>query len=795
MVKHVESGRNFGSSFIHTCNNFRGDTQEIEGINSMIKMIGDRCPRIDILHLSSRIALKKSLGIGGSTAVKRWSKIQAVASPLLDEMVSSHGRTGRYKQVLDDSSRFATPLPVEMKNLGFALVNVDIARALPTVSVVKSVPWKWAAIQAGKLKRLVDQQKNGLVDSPRDLVFNTALLQGLAIENKNGQSAFFVIGTSTRSLLHLMEVNLEPNSRKLVVAKEVGPFTFQTSVQVFVQHFETCTSRGIRLPVHLLQLAPYCGNGVVGWTIVDPSKLSIAAASLEGAKLLEIDEQQEAISAQKLQNLLDSVDLSLDASSERELETKCFSFKPLFELAKIKFHQKKKAKAKAVPGDAENAADAEMDVEEHVDAIPEAEEDELALQSVLQDVELLEIGEGSAKDEEASERERDLLVDELDEDATAMRRAARIKQGVVEEASSSSSGKPANPTNAGSATDKYKPTLDALQQAMSYIQETHTGVEAALTSSELEEEALLLLIRNFERKDDNPHDAEVQKIIRSSEKTQRQRYILDLQPDFQAVNESDSDTSDTNSDTSVVDVVEPENDKDKSAGNVCSGMEDVNDANGGSGSAAQLPVPHPRKMTKAEEKALARLKNIVESWEGKVVSLLECVGDWHNRAQKPLDPEQHEGSELSFLHRKVTVTGGGGGDGDGNADAQPEPEQIEQGSQSEHEIFAVVWTDVVKRLGRTVRIDEKDRVVYSPVVMFGVKAASEDFSKCDILVNHAGACNKRYAGALRDQLPDYVSVFLRFCKLCVLHLNKDRKSCVFGLGFGLWDFDCQVGLG
>ena len=39
----------------------RGDTQEIEGINSQIRMIGNRCPRIDLLHLSSRIALKHSM--------------------------------------------------------------------------------------------------------------------------------------------------------------------------------------------------------------------------------------------------------------------------------------------------------------------------------------------------------------------------------------------------------------------------------------------------------------------------------------------------------------------------------------------------------------------------------------------------------------------------------------------------------------------------------------------------------------------------------------------------------------
>ena len=40
---------------------WHGDTQPIESINSIVRMIGERCPRIDLAGMTSRIIIKKAL--------------------------------------------------------------------------------------------------------------------------------------------------------------------------------------------------------------------------------------------------------------------------------------------------------------------------------------------------------------------------------------------------------------------------------------------------------------------------------------------------------------------------------------------------------------------------------------------------------------------------------------------------------------------------------------------------------------------------------------------------------------
>ncbi len=62
-----------------------GDTQLVEAINSMVRLIGNRCPRIDLSSMSSRITVKKSILPMQShlkASAKRWSSVREHAAPM-----------------------------------------------------------------------------------------------------------------------------------------------------------------------------------------------------------------------------------------------------------------------------------------------------------------------------------------------------------------------------------------------------------------------------------------------------------------------------------------------------------------------------------------------------------------------------------------------------------------------------------------------------------------------------------------------------------------------------------------
>ena len=61
---------------------FSGDTQQVEGINSIIRLVGNRCPRISLRQLSARIVLKKCLGLESlGHHRKKWSVVKTLAGP------------------------------------------------------------------------------------------------------------------------------------------------------------------------------------------------------------------------------------------------------------------------------------------------------------------------------------------------------------------------------------------------------------------------------------------------------------------------------------------------------------------------------------------------------------------------------------------------------------------------------------------------------------------------------------------------------------------------------------------
>jgi hypothetical protein len=68
------------------------DTQLAESINSLIRMIGKRSPRINLSTMSSRICLKKALATynpdcDNKAKLRRWSDIKPLATRMMDDLV------------------------------------------------------------------------------------------------------------------------------------------------------------------------------------------------------------------------------------------------------------------------------------------------------------------------------------------------------------------------------------------------------------------------------------------------------------------------------------------------------------------------------------------------------------------------------------------------------------------------------------------------------------------------------------------------------------------------------------
>ena len=260
---------------------------------------------------------------------------------------------------------------------------------------------------------------------------------------------------------------------------------------------------------------------------------------------------------------------------------------------------------------------------------------------------------------------------------------------------------------------------------------------------------MLLLVKSFEHKRDDPQDQQVQDILES---TRHKPPLLDISNDLEALKdlELDTESSSSGSDDGLGDVAVADADV----------VVSEEDANAAATEPAAVAVAVAAAHTSLP-RLTGKLAKAYSTWETSVLDTLKSIQDWYRRSQEPVG----NNDEISFLHELVV---GQNEDGDDDGD--------EVSKESGHALFAVVWKDASKYIGRRVRIDGSNRVVYAPPRMFGKEVAETDFSMCDVLITHAGACNRRFAGTLRDSLPEPVVRFLRFCKLCVHHLNQAPES-------------------
>ena len=115
------------------------------------------------------------------------------------------------------------------------------------------------------------------------------------------------------------------------------------------------------------------------------------------------------------------------------------------------------------------------------------------------------------------------------------------------------------------------------------------------------------------------------------------------------------------------------------------------------------------------------------------------------------------------------------------------------------QIFFVRWVSTDEFEGRTVRVDNQNRVVWSPATCFGKTVPTKVFAppEFDILVSAAGAKCLRQRDALRDSLPPTVVRFVEFIRMIAATANEDRVwSFGWGrdLGTGDWTGDVAGGL-
>ena len=182
----------------------KADTQLVESINSIVRLIGTRCPSIDLETMSARITTKKAVtgNLPRGSESKRWSNVFLYAKPLLLEMTSAGDS---YKQILHDVGRWSQPTRTSMSVLDAALKNTDLTKALPDL---KPTPErKWASSHAALIKKAVDAAKRESAKLKAFAALRPASMTVICIRQSQEQALqFFLQATSYRSILFVVKL-------------------------------------------------------------------------------------------------------------------------------------------------------------------------------------------------------------------------------------------------------------------------------------------------------------------------------------------------------------------------------------------------------------------------------------------------------------------------------------------------------------------------------------------------------------------------------------------------------------
>ena len=402
----------------------RADTQSVESINSIIRLIGNRCPAIDLETMSCRITAKKSVtqdlpGVGA--AAKRWSNVYAHAKPLLQEMTAAGDG---YKKVLHDTARFSPPTAQTMAALEPSLANTDLTKALPDLKITPER--QWASSHAARLKKALDEAKRESAKLKAVAALRPASLTIVGIRRAGDQTGtqWFLHATSYRSLLFLVKLHVNADGCLSVPNK----MEFTTSLQL------------------LGSLRADCFDSLLPKTF---EVFTMSALHVRGTTLKCIKEVSDAT-------------VGLESLHHALVQP------PMAEIRKTDPPEPRR-RIETVP----SLQNVEPQEEDGVAAEGDPEAD------AGQDAELLSSGYGFGEDVMQSVEEAETFDDELGTAAVEAANAKRIQETVSKDAAGATG-----------------PEVGLLDEAVDLVRQMHGT--SSLTAAELEEEALLLVIRQIE---------------------------------------------------------------------------------------------------------------------------------------------------------------------------------------------------------------------------------------------------------------------------------------------------------
>ena len=670
-----------------------GETQLVESMNSIIRLIGNRCPAIDLATMSARLTIKKALSysIDGTLASsKRWSKFLESAGPLLQDMIKAGTQ---YLEVYSLTDRFAPITGVSWNDLHKELANTDLSLALPDVKVTKEKVW--ASAYSGKIR----SSSKHVAKTKHD----AASLSCFVVSRGGGlDDAVFLLQAFTyRS--QIMCAIVQPDRQGNLVLKD-NKLTFTYMSDILTPLFQ---------PSSKLELCKV---------------FKAQVASLFGA----------------VDCLLNVV--ATDGEIQRNLRA-ILDQTPLVKVFGTKPHSAKKKVVAADP----------IPDEENIDAIElEFDPDACAEDAVT-------LASGYAFQEEAAEAQKDAVTfdDDLQTSAIDLSKHNQIQQAMRTE------------------QGKRCADIDVLEQAVELVRRSHAKAEF-MTQSELEEEAILLLISEVGRQQEKA------KKDPPSKTTKQQTQKVPGGEKASGSTGAVSNPKASADDNEVLAILKrSEEDKQKHDSEVkrkCFEDHQV---------LIQALVADAEKQERAEEdgeespfaffhapfadssrpsrppKPHSSFEAALALWQGAAIKTLDAFVDCQARATLPLGHNNEIAVLMSLppdarrLDHSHTKDAGSGSDAFDYFDC-----------------ICVHWVDVNAREGRIVRLDANNRVIYSPPNLFGKKVPSIQFPSekfCD-LIPAAGAQNRRQkgtAGALRDSLPDPVIRLLAFMNLFCRFANKD----------------------
>ena len=348
------------------------------------------------------------------------------------------------------------------------------------------------------------------------------------------------------------------------------------------------------------------------------------------------------------------------------------------------------------------ATDAVHDVAEK----DEQDEQTSTLQAEMKELADLEAGYGFGGDEDESLEQASKLMDELDDSDIASRTSSAIAAGVGTDLA------------AGQSTGQIRRALERAKDVLRASNSNGSDVNVALTGEELEEEALLLLVKSQQQ-------VSSQGATSSSVATPKSRETAFVR------NQTDW--------TSVAACLEQEAGADDDLQS-----DDASSNDAGSAPAAQQGLAASSLVGGGETPAQAPAAAV--RW---VASMQVAVEALLNAGKGSLG----QNDELAMMVRRPAGIGKPG------------------------ELLFVKWVDVADRIGRLVRIDKQNRVVYCPAVMFGKAVPTQVFAAdgYDCLVKAVGAASRKFrgaAGCLRDELPPAVLRMRTMTQVLLTYVNK-----------------------